>query len=46
MKIQTYTYYNMWYVIPAIAITYETKYYLSIDMIWGKWGISIVIKNK
>jgi len=46
MKIQTHTHYNMWYVIPALAISYEAKYYFSIDFIWMKWGVSLVIMDK
>jgi hypothetical protein len=46
MKIQSYTHYNMWHVIPALSITYEKNHYLSVDMIWGKWGISLIVKDK
>jgi hypothetical protein len=46
MKLTPFVHYNMWHVIPTIAITYETKYYLSIDIAWLKWGISIIIIDK
>lgn len=46
MKLTPYKHYNNLYILPTLYITYETNYYLSIDIAWLKWGISIVLKNK
>ena len=46
MKIQPFKHYNMVYMLPAINMTYETNHYLSIEIAWIKWGISIIIKDK
>jgi len=46
MKIIPFKHYNMWHILPVLSVTYETNHYLSIDTMWGKWGISIIIKDK
>ncbi len=46
MKLRFYTHYTMWYITPVLAITYEKNYYLSIDFIWIRWGISLELNNK
>jgi len=46
MKIKFHdTHYSMWYITPVLAITYEKNHYLSIDLIWVRWGISVILKN-
>lgn len=46
MKLNTFDHYNEWHIWPALYITYEKGYYLSIDAMWLKWGISLIIKDK
>lgn len=46
MKLESYKHYNNFYILPALYVTYEKDYYLSIDMIWLKWGITLIIKDK
>lgn len=46
MKIQFYNNYNMWYVTPALTVMYERDYYLSIDIMWIRWGVGIVLIDK
>ena len=46
MKIVPFEHYNVLYILPTLSMTYETNYYWSIEIIWLKWGISIVIKDK
>jgi|LauGreDrversion4_2_1035121.scaffolds.fasta_scaffold909304_1 hypothetical protein len=45
MRVQTFRHYNMCYIIPTIAITYEKKYYTSIDIVWLKWGVSVIVND-
>lgn len=46
MRINTFKHYNVWHILPALYVTYEKNYYLSIDIMWINRGISIIIKNK
>ena len=36
---------GQFYIVPTIKITYDKKLYghYCLDVIWGKWGISISI---
>jgi len=46
IKIIPFEHYSIWQVIPSLAVCYEKNYYLSIDLTWLKWGLSIVLKDK
>jgi|LauGreDrversion4_2_1035121.scaffolds.fasta_scaffold10300_3 hypothetical protein len=44
MRVEKYQQLHQFYVIPTILYTYDhlLNGWLSIDIIWGKWGISII----
>ena len=46
MRLSPFKHYNAFHILPSLFITYESNHYLSIDMMWGKWGLSIIIKDK
>jgi hypothetical protein len=45
MRVQIYRHYNVWHITPTIAMTYEKRHYTSIDVIWLKWGVSVIIND-
>jgi hypothetical protein len=38
--------YNNLYIIPTLCLYYEKDYYLYIELMWLKYGISIKIFDK
>ena len=45
MKIEKFTHNNVWHVTPTLLVTTDGPVYLSIDMVWLKWGFSWVLKD-
>lgn len=45
MKCNFVKLYNEFYVIPTIKITYESTFYLYVDIMWLKWGVEIEVYN-
>jgi hypothetical protein len=48
MRIEKYQQLHQFYITPTILYTYDhlLNGWLSIDIIWGKWGISIIWSDK
>lgn len=50
MRIEPYKNYNTVNLFPVINLTYETNFdgdlfYLSIEIGWFRWGLSLIIKE-
>ena len=45
MNITIFNHHNMFFITPSLSVTYESGIYLSIDITWLKWGISLIIKD-
>lgn len=51
MRLEPYKNYNTLSLLPQINITYEKNFdgdlhYLSFEIGWLKWGISLIIKDE
>lgn len=51
MKIEPYKNYNTINLLPIINITYENNFdddliYLSFEIGWLQWGISLIVKDE